>query len=1274
MAAKTGTRIGSGEMIAEDAALRQALASDFQALDNVSIGLADRAVDYVLTGKDAAALVEIADAQRQTGGYGSRLGLLQNRQHPAAIVGEHKLFLKDHGPHGLPELHRFGQVLAAAQPAWRIGLGSSAIQRDDVLWLAHLLHDHNEPLKHDAQAKAADKNRHLRQAETLVSLMQAAKADLVGLIEMLHSQSERYGSGYGLSGIRRNLEGLDSVLTRHADVALSSFLKLQPHGRVAFIEDLSRLGIATRPPFLEFVWSQACSPSKTMSKVARAALAPLPADSLIGLAETTFASGDATARRCAAEALAQLAGPAAKPALVAQAKAEKSKASRDAITALVSQIVSLQKTGGGVAVREKDVAGVARHATVMRAIDGNDIVIPPMPPLPDDTPLPANALEPLRVAIPAYNAAVRDENARVAAHHQAQGWTWRPTRLVEIDPDTAISEFHSFLNGTGATKHDFAILSYGLPWVPSGATAAYKGLISRSDATLWHLLRLANLGKGNRNSVCGILWSYRRGADEEEIAARCRQLEDIRVPIAIAERLGVPRGQAVREMLTEWGSAYRRDEAPSLVFHVYEHLDLLEEALGLRPRSGDRELVADRAVKLLGELPKVPEQFLKPLLDLAVGSRKSLHKSARALLRNAVGIEAAILVRLADPKKEVRAAAATWMGERGQASAVPALEKALKKEKSEEGRAEMLTALSRLGVDISEHLSEKMLKSEAVKGLEKTPAKSLDWFPFDTVPALKWGTGKKVDPTIVRWWIVLADKLKSPSGNALFDFYLHRLRLEDAERLGLFMLSTFIARDTISPSEADARAHAKAYADEQQRIWQQWSGRHPHLAAQHPFNYQQYFEYGRLAKLSQHLHSAAEHRGILGLASRALGADAAALVRRYLKENGSKVSQAKSLLAALSANPAPAAIQAVLAAANRLKQKSVQTHAAELVQAIAERRGWTPDELADRTIPTAGFDEAGELELPCGAGRTFKAVNHGEGRIELINPAGKTAKALPDPRGDDAAEKEEVAASKRALSGARKEVKQVEKMQAERLYEAMCVERAWAIEVWRDHLKDHPIVGRLCRRMVWLGLDAEGQTIATFRALDDGTLTGKEDEAVEIGKLAAVKVAHQALISESDAMAWQAHLRDYEVRPLFQQFGRTVLKAGSDMAEATEIDDRKGWMIDNFKMASAAGKLGYERGSAEDGGHVSTYSKRFTGAQISAVMQFTGHYIADSKQVPCALISATFVPISDGRGFRRPLALGKVAPVLLSEVWSDLHAIAASGSGFDKDWEKKASY
>ena len=122
--------------------------------------------------------------------------------------------------------------------------GSPASQHNDVLWLAHLLHDHHEPFRYDLQAKTADKNAHLRRAGTLMALMETANADLAGLIGLLYSQSERYGSSYGLSAIRRELEGFDAVLTKHADVALSCLPKLQAHSRITFIEDLGRLGIA----------------------------------------------------------------------------------------------------------------------------------------------------------------------------------------------------------------------------------------------------------------------------------------------------------------------------------------------------------------------------------------------------------------------------------------------------------------------------------------------------------------------------------------------------------------------------------------------------------------------------------------------------------------------------------------------------------------------------------------------------------------------------------------------------------------------------------------------------------------------------------------------------------------------------------------------------------------------------------------------------------------------------------------------------------------------
>src|SRR5262249_7985370 len=161
----------------------------------------------------------------------------------------------------------------------------------------------------------------------------------------------------------------------------------------------------------------------------------------------------------------------------------------------------------------------------------------------------------------------------------------------------------------------------------------------------------------------------------------------------------------------------------------------------------------------------------------------------------------------------------------------------------------------------------------------------------------------------------------------------------------------------------------------------------------------------------------------------------------------------------------------------------------------------------------------------------FRAVYRGDGKIDLLNPDAKAVKALQAARGE--ADKEAVAASKKALANARKEVKQVEALQRQRLYEAMCVERRWAPETWVTCLQRHPLAGGLCQRLVWLALDGEGRTLASFRALEDGTLSSNADETVELGGSAAIKLAHQALLPAADAETWVKHLQDYEVAPLF---------------------------------------------------------------------------------------------------------------------------------------------
>lgn len=1233
-----------------------ALEADLGRLNGVAPGVGDRAVRYVAGGTDTSVLIEIkglgsAALAPFVESYGVRY-LERNALRRRALV--------DVEAWRPAVLHRFAVLIEAMQDAaGRHRYGK--VDPKAPSWLRTLIEEVNRVTRSSYRAVTEESVKPFYSVPRLAELVAAAGEPTAALLHHLYGPKNHM-----TPRLSQVVDGLAGYLNENVELAAATLSHLHADGREQLMHDLGRLQLGTSA-FFDIVFASAVGASKTVRKAARAILQDAPADLLLSRAGETFASGSADERRETAELLAMLVGAPATGALAAQIEQEKSKPVRDAITAALARIGALPAPHGETTSRDADG---------MRAIDGSVIDIPAVPPPPTDTPFPAEEMEPVRARIAPFNAEVERQNAEQEALYRARNWNWfRPQ--PRIDESTAVDRFLMLVNGTanasglghGEGVNPLSAMMRNRKWEQT----ALHDLLSRPDFTVWHLLRLIRSEElRNGRTVLDAVDATFAILPGRALRSRLEQGLDFRLVVRMLTKLGTPADDVARMALHRYWhhrAAYADLDCPTLAFYFLEHLDLIEEALGVRPKSGEQELSEKAALQLLAWLPKIPERLLRPLLDLALGPGKQARAPARKLLAAAAGIDEAIVARLSDAKKEIRATTAEWIGERGISAAVPALKAAIKKEKSEEGRAALLTALARLGEDISDYFSQRALKAEAEKGLAKTPAKSLAWFPFAALPSLKWRDGKTVDPIIVKWWIVLADKLKDPAGNALFELYLDRLETEDAERFGLFLLQAFIERDTTTCSEADALAAAKQSADQSQQWWQSWQQRNPQHAAQHPFNYDQTFAAAKAAKLREHIHSCSENKGMLGLTMRASGPDAGALVRRYLKDHGNKVNQSKALLTALAKNPSPAAIQVVLAAANRLKQKTVQALAKELIEGIAEQRGWGADELADRTIPTAGFDASGEMELDCGEGRLFRAVYRGDGRIDLLNSDGKAVKAVPAPRGE--VDKEAVADSKKALANARKEIKQVEALQRHRLYEAMCVERTWARETWMTCLDHHPIAGRLCQRLVWLALDGEGRTQSSFRALEDGTLSSNADDTVELAGAAAVKLAHQALLTSADAEAWIKHFQDYEVEPLFPQFGKTLLSAEGDAKEAMAIEDRKGWMIDSFKLQSAAAKLGYERGEVYDGGGFSEYVKRFDGVGLRAVIEFSGSYVGANENFPCALIGLSFQRIAQGRRIGKALRLSEVPPVLLSEAWGDLHAIAAASSGFDRDWEKK---
>ncbi|GHH66344.1 DUF4132 domain-containing protein [Promicromonospora soli] len=752
-------------------------------------------------------------------------------------------------------------------------------------------------------------------------------------------------------------------------------------------------------------------------------------------------------------------------------------------------------------------------------------------------------------------------------------------------------------------------------------------------------------------------------------------------------RAGVPKADdQIRDMVfqTWWGG----DALPPSVTWPYfaERPEILDRYLG-----GDTELrQTGTALKILREFPVLPPALLPRLTVLALGTGKTHRLAAQQVLEAHSGARHLAEQALADSKAEVRASAAAWLARIGDAAAVPALRAALKKERREAARAALLAALETLGDDISADLAPETLQAEAVKGLAgKLPA-SLGWFPFEQLPEVRWAaTGGVVPRDVVRWWAVLATKLKSPSGEGLIARYIGLLDPPSRAALGSFVLRAWVAQDTRGPSVETSRAYADQNAQAQWTNLQTAIKRYPeYYGGQAGQTVEDFWK--RLYKQDQatYLGSATQEKGLLALTVGMPGAELATTAQHYFAAHKGRRAQAEYLVRALAANGDRAAVQLLLAVSRRFKQRSVQETASALAQDIADRNGWDGDQLADRTVQTAGFDDDGILRLdlgsPDGDGAGERVVT---GRItdafslELRSPAGKVVKALPAKRASD--DDEAYAEAKRQLKESRAELKAVVSLQSQRFAEAMVTGRTWSTADWREFVLGHPLMSRLAARLVWAAElpgagDLAGPGTVTFRPGDGGALIGVDDEDVTLPDDARVSLVHAATLgddAESGAPAWRGHLADYEITPLFDQGLGTGTSASGALPDvpddATVIDTRKGWLSDSFTIRGRATKLGYVRSQAEDAGWFSAYCREYPTLGITVEIEFTGAFLPEENIT--AAVSELVFRRTGTWGERGLFAIKDVPKVLLAVSYRD-YLTVADGGAFDPDWEKKSQY
>jgi hypothetical protein len=810
-------------------------------------------------------------------------------------------------------------------------------------------------------------------------------------------------------------------------------------------------------------------------------------------------------------------------------------------------------------------------------------------------------------------------------------------------------------------------LEYALNADPDAISTAFVAWAARDDVRLTHIVRLLV-------STGGI----RRGEDAWHDYVSTRLLRDYgqRNPdasllelAALLEACGVSNKLLMREWYGMGANGFLASWPRAGVWPFFAcHREMID--IAFNPPSAllkEYWFTRARVFDALATFPEVPADVVPRLMELALGSGKTDRNGAQRALQRLPGKEDYIVDALTSGKAETRAIAANWLAQLRYREAVPQLEQALAKEKHDVAAGALMSALEALGEPVDRFLNRAKLQEDAKRALAKGVPAELDWFPFDGLPQVHWqDNGELVPDETLRWLIVQSCKLKSPEPGGVLRRYCASMRGAEREALGVFVLNAWLREDVKPIARPDAEKKARDQAQQMVGFIKRYPEYYKDAALQNASEHQLYESYlPTFMRLPAG--SAIGSKGVVALAAACGGPDIAPMVQRYLKEYyGTRAAQGKALIQMLAWVEHPTAIQLVLSVGSRFRTKSFQEEATRQAQLLAERKGWTLDELSDRTIPTAGFDEAGESVIDYGT-RQFTARLTADFGVELYSAEGKKIANLPDARKDE--DEARVKELKKQFGAAKKELKGVLQLQRDRLYEGLCTQRRWRAEDWTLYLNRHPIVRRYCQQLVWVAL-REDQAIGVFRPLDDGTLTDIEDNAFELPADAQVALAHDSNLTPPVAAAWARHLQDYKVEPLFQQFGKDTYRLPAQMREATQLEEFKGYVLDAFTLRNRIGKLGYTRGAAEDGGWFFRYEKRFPTLGLTADIEFTGNGLPEENR-KVALIALWFAqseaPGSYGTG---KLPLGEIPGVLLSECWNDMRLLAAEGT-FDADWEKK---
>lgn len=378
----------------------------------------------------------------------------------------------------------------------------------------------------------------------------------------------------------------------------------------------------------------------------------------------------------------------------------------------------------------------------------------------------------------------------------------------------------------------------------------------------------------------------------------------------------------------------------------------------------------------------------------------------------------------------------------------------------------------------------------------------------------------------------------------------------------------------------------------------------------------------------------------------------------------------------------------------KIKNKAVQKVIDNAMQAIADRIGVTPEEVEEMSVPTYGLTGVGQAREQLGE-FTAELTVTGTSSTELkwIKPDGKPQKSVPK------AVKDGFADEFNELKAAAKDIQKMLPAQRDRLDRLFLDQKTWAYTTWAERYLDHPLVGILARRLIWIFDHGEDKPRIEATWLD-GQLVDAAGKPAQINEDSAiVSIWHPIGHSEAQIKEWRVFFEGREIRQPFKQAHREVyLLTDAERNTGTYSNRYASHIIKQHQYNALCATRGWRnalRLMVDD--EVPSTSRAMRAYQLRAEFWVEGvgeDYGTDTNEAGTYLYLATdqvrfyridaaenwghaygggFTMNAEGAGtdnINEPIPLDQIDPLVLSEVMRDVDLFVGVASvGNDPNWQ-----